>query len=101
MAYDTGSASGVAQLLDALRVFLLAQGWTVNLFGDDGAGKRLHVQKGSDTFVNFRAAVGEFMGSADLENASTNNALWMNGSTGYNGALARGRDSRISFLRLR
>lgn len=38
MAYETASASSVNDLLDKLRVFALAQGWTVDFFGARGAG---------------------------------------------------------------
>jgi hypothetical protein len=92
MAYASGTATTVNNLLDALRVFLLANGWTVNLYGDDGlgSGKRLHVQKGSELFFNFRSCSGEnpYNGTTitDLEIAQNLFALWFNPSTGYDAA---------------
>lgn len=91
MAYSAGNAAGIVQLLDALRVFLLAQGWTVNLNAADGAGQRLHVSKGAH-FVNFRACVNEnpFDNSLrpDVESASNLFGLWMNPSTAYDAGAA-------------
>ena len=73
MAYETGNATGPDNLLDKLRIFLLAQGWTVDDWSDetynyrtvtgiDGAGKKLSVHKtgiadGTEMYFNFRSAV--------------------------------------------
>ena len=49
MAYETGTATSEQDLLDKLRIFALAQGWTVNRFGtraDDATGKELYLTKG-------------------------------------------------------
>jgi hypothetical protein len=90
MSYQTGTSTGPNDLIDKLRVFLLADGWTVNLWDDDGTGKRLHVQKsaedsaGPEMFFNFRSMVAE--GSWCQDTVSTLcTGLGINGSTGYNG----------------
>ena len=74
MSYETGViTSGPNDLLDKLRVFLLADGWSVNEWADydynydtgtgiDGSGKKLCVQKtsigdASEMYFNFRSAV--------------------------------------------
>lgn len=53
MAYETGTASGVNDLLDKLQTFLDAAGWTTNKDQAQGSGWWLSMQKGSDLFVNF------------------------------------------------
>lgn len=59
MAYETGSASGVADLLDKLRVFATANGWTQNFFGarTSGSGTALQLTKGTQ-YVTFIADTG-------------------------------------------
>ena len=47
MAYQTGSSSDVLDLLDKLRVFAIAQGWTV----DEWTSPDLHISKGGRYFV--------------------------------------------------
>ena len=94
MSYQAGVSTGPNDLIDKLRIFLLAEGWTVNLFAAIGAGWRLHVQKtAADSTVmyfNFRSAIAETgttlitednYGGAD----GTVTGLVVNGSTGYNG----------------
>lgn len=50
MAYQTGTSTDTADLLDKLRVFAIASGWTINNFGDRTAGtaprKALQMTKG-------------------------------------------------------
>jgi hypothetical protein len=85
--YETGASTGVNDLIDKVRVFALANGWTVNQFGADGAGYRLHLQLGSDVFFNLRSLVNErAQGTAAIDNLVY--GLACNGSTGYNGASA-------------
>jgi hypothetical protein len=45
MSYETATATDVADLLGKFRVFLLAAGWTVDFWGDAGAGKALSVSR--------------------------------------------------------
>lgn len=74
MAFQTGTASSFINLLDALRLFATANGWTQNLWADVGADKRLHLQKGS-IYANFRA-------EAD------NTDLMLKGSLGFDAGAA-------------
>lgn len=59
MAYETGAATSVTDLLDKLRVFATANGWTQNYFGarTSGAGQALQLTKGSQ-YVTFIADTG-------------------------------------------
>lgn len=97
MAYQTGTATGPDDLLDKIRTFLEADGWTTNLHTTVGAGYRLHVQKtASDSTVmyfNFRSATNEvgttitgdnYNYMPDTYNFGTITAgILINGSTGY------------------
>lgn len=68
MHYETGTASSQHDLLDKLRTFLIAKGWTIDWWADDityyysriittgEVGKRLHAHIGG-LYVNFRSAV--------------------------------------------
>lgn len=88
MAYETGSAAGPNDLLDKLRAFLLANGWTINSFITIGSGRRLHVTKGG-VFANFRSYQNETLSSANDVNGQTTAAFWgigFNPSDGYNAA---------------
>lgn len=51
MAYETGTASSQQDLLDKLKTFAVAQGWTQDEF--DTTNKRLSIHKGT-VFVQFR-----------------------------------------------
>jgi len=112
MGYQTGTSTGPDDLLDKLRIWLLAEGWTVNLWDDDnttyrvwtglvGTGKRLHVQKtATDSTVmyfNFRSvnrgvifedhySVSTLQGYGKYYAEAT--GIGINGSTGYNVANA-------------
>ncbi|MDD3493018.1 MAG: hypothetical protein PHZ19_05945 [Candidatus Thermoplasmatota archaeon] len=55
MAYETGTATSRDELLDMLRVFLVANGWNQEGWAVDGTGYRLHVSKGG-IYANFRTA---------------------------------------------
>jgi len=92
MSYETGTSTGANDLIDKLRVFLLADSWTVNLWADDGTGKRLHVQKtaGDSTvmYFNFRSAVNEKGSTITGDNVNSEGygnvtGILVNGSTGY------------------
>lgn len=93
MGYSTGTSTGPNDLLDKLRVFLEAEGWTTNLYTAVGAGYRLHIQKtasdGTVMYFNFRSAIAE-TGTTLItpdNNGSTNGTvtagILVNGSTGY------------------
>lgn len=113
MAYETGASTGPDDLLDKLRLFLIAQGWTVNQWADDtfnyqtptginGAGKKLHVQKtaadGTVMYFNFRSAIRGAVCSDFNQNSTISNpsryygeltGIAMNGSTGYGANIAK------------
>ncbi|ABM28098.1 hypothetical protein [Nitratidesulfovibrio vulgaris] len=67
MPYQMGVANDQHDLIDKLRLFLIENGWTVNLYADDASsyrtfnnssstqGKRLHVSR-NGRFLNFRTA---------------------------------------------
>lgn len=83
MAYQTGSATGIDDLLDKLRLFLTSNGWTQNLFQPDGDGYRLHLYKGAQ-FVNFRSTQTDPPSGTDGLDAH----IWVNGSEGFDGGAA-------------
>lgn len=55
MAYETGTWLTPSDGLDKIRVFLLAQGWTVDAFTVEAPGKRLHMHKGA-FYLNMKSA---------------------------------------------
>lgn len=65
MAYSTGSATNVSDLLTKLEAFMGVNGWTTDSFATEGSGKRLHAHKGS-VYFNARAYVAETPDSAIL-----------------------------------
>lgn len=91
MGYYSGTSTGPNDLIDKLRIALLAESWTVDDFSAVGAGYRLHVHKtlgGEVCYFNFRSAIAETgttlitednMAGAD----GTVTGIIMNGSTGY------------------
>jgi len=92
MAYETGASTGPNDLIDKLRIFLIARGWTVNLYAAIGAGFRLHVQKAAADatvmYFNFRSAIAETGVTLITEDntagaGGTVTGLLVNGSTGY------------------
>ena len=81
MAYETGTASTVVDLLDKFRLFAIAQGWTVNRDVAASSGREVCIAKGT-AFFNFRAWNNESM----LVNGTTQAqkyGITMNGSDGY------------------
>jgi hypothetical protein len=86
MAYQTGTATDVNDLLDKYRLFAAAQGWTVNRWVTVGAGRELCISKGS-AYFNFRSYHNESM----LVNGGTTAnkyGICLNGSDGFNAGLA-------------
>jgi len=80
MAYETGSATGVNDLIGKLKTFLETNGYTINSFTAIKTGYRLHVQKG-DLYINIRSAFNETYVAQNQSSAFWGIAL--NGSTGY------------------
>ena len=72
MAFQTGTATSFINLLDALRLFATANGWTQNGWAAVGADQRLHLQKGT-IYANFlgQAAQAQLKGSLGYNGAST------------------------------
>lgn len=89
MAFTSGVATSISNLMDAFQSFLGSNGWTVNNFSNQGAGKKLHVSKG-DVFANLRGYVAEAstIDGSDLVSVSNQNGLWVNLSSAYSGAVA-------------
>jgi hypothetical protein len=82
MAYETGSATSQHDLLDKLRIFLVANGWTQNKWAVEGSGYGLCVQK-ELVFANFRSVVldDNILGFWGL--LATSAGIFCNTSTGY------------------
>lgn len=78
MAYQTGTATNPDQLLDALRVFAVANGWTQLRWVTDGTGNTLSLTK-DGLYVHLRSAVNERL--ATRYNYIT--GIWLIGSTGF------------------
>jgi hypothetical protein len=58
MAYETGTATSTLDLLEKLRLFAIAQGWTINRNVAAGTGREVCMSKGTQ-YVNFRAYSNE------------------------------------------
>lgn len=81
MAYETGTANNVNDLLDKFRLFAAAQGWTTNRWTTVGSGRELCISKGS-AYFNFRSWSNEAM----LVNGTSSDnkyGITINGSDGY------------------
>lgn len=81
MAYETGAATSPNDLLDKLRLFAIAQGWTVNRWIVAGSGRELCVSKGS-AYYNMRSYQNEtvfFNGDTSTDRYG----ISINGSDGY------------------
>ncbi|UTC27977.1 hypothetical protein [Stenotrophomonas phage A1432] len=90
MAYATGTASSPLDLLDKLKLFLEANGWTTNMYQQDGPTSpawRLHVQKGADLFANLYASNNSTFPAINQRSGSSNvYAMGVNMSDGFNAA---------------
>lgn len=84
MAYETGSATDEHDLLDKLRTFLVAAGWTQNYWAAEGTGYRLHLSKGN-VYANFRSATHEKVHTSNQ--GGKMKGIGFNLSTGYNASL--------------
>ena len=78
MAYHTSTAANSDQLLDALRVFAMTQGWSALRWASDGSGQTLSLSKGA-LFVHLCSAHDARLSSR--YNAVT--GLWLTGATGF------------------
>jgi hypothetical protein len=86
MAYESGTATSQHDLLDKLRVFAVAAGWTQDGYSADGTGYRLHLHKGSLYFA-LRSAADEQVLDAYYFGAGYTKVtgIALTGATGYNG----------------
>lgn len=82
---SSGTATGVNDLLDQLRAFLVANSWTANLWATSGSGKVLCVQKSTDIFANMRSLVNEQYYPGGV--AASVYGVGLAGSTGYDSAV--------------
>lgn len=88
MAYETGTATSVVDLLNKFATFIEANGWTRDSLGDEGSGRRYHAHNGS-VYVNMRAYANEDPPSTILGHGSTGTYSWaFNIGTGYDGGTA-------------
>lgn len=81
MAYETGTATSVVDLLDKFRLFAEGQGWTTNRNVAAGTGREVCIQKGS-AYFNFRAWNNETM-LVNGTNTGSKYGITVNGSDGY------------------
>lgn len=81
MAYQTGTSTGANDLLDKLRLFAIAQGWTANRWVAAGSGQELCLSKGS-AYFNLRSYQNE---TVFLRGSNNTNkyGIAINGSDSY------------------
>ena len=77
MAYETGASTGPNDLLGKLRLFAIAQGWTINRWTTVGSGRELCLSKGS-AYYNMR--------SYQNETVFCNGSNWPNAFSPYQSA---------------
>jgi hypothetical protein len=86
MAYETGSATTTLDLLEKFRLFLIANGWTVNRNVAAGSGREVCVSKGTSYF-NMRAYSNEAI-TVNGSSTAGKYGIALNGSDGYAGGSA-------------
>lgn len=86
--YETGTATGVVDLVNKLATFIEANGWTRDSLADEASGRRYHAHRSSQ-YLNMRAYVNEAPNS-EIKNRSASGVygVALNVGTGYNGATA-------------
>lgn len=86
MAYETGAATGVVDLVNKFATFIEANGWTRDDLSNEGTGRRYHAHRGLQ-FVNMRGYVNESPGANFDSTANTGvYSIAFNIGTGYSGA---------------
>jgi hypothetical protein len=88
MAFQTGTATDVHDMLQILSTFVAANGWTVDNDAVDGAGRELQVSNG-ESFFSLRSGTTETLATLDIPIRASNTietGIWINGMTGYDGA---------------
>ena len=91
MAYETGTSTGPNDLLDKLRLFAIAQGWTVNRWAAAGAGYELCLSKGG-AYYNMRSYQNDTV-FINGWNKPGRYGISINGSDGYASGSAWDRQS--------
>jgi hypothetical protein len=81
MSYSTGTATGANDLLDKLRLFCIAEGWTVNRNASITGGKELCLNKGSSYF-NLKSGENITL-LINGSNQTNKYGININGSDGY------------------
>ena len=81
--FETGGVANVNELADVIRAFSLSNGWTVNHNAAEGAGRRIHLQRGVNTFINLRSLVNEQAQNDGVNFHGLMSGIACNGSTGY------------------
>jgi hypothetical protein len=86
--YETGTATGVVDLITKLEAFMALNGWTTDSFATEGSGKRYHAHNGG-VFFNARAYNVETP-SGSIQNGGTTgvSSLAFNLSTAGTGGSA-------------
>lgn len=89
MAYQTGTAATLDDLLDLLRAFVAANGWTVNYWSGVGGGASaiLQIAKGTQ-YVNLAAYSRSATNFRGVAGSYTDHYLRISGSRGYDAGLA-------------
>lgn len=85
MAYEAGTWLSPSDGLDKIRVFLLAQGWTVDAFTVEAPGKRLHMHKGT-FYLNAKSSDDSSALIWNQTNAGAMPQIGFNVGNGYSGA---------------
>ncbi|QNN97190.1 hypothetical protein P9A51_gp35 [Xanthomonas phage Xp12] len=90
MAYETGAATSVADLLDKLRLFCIAAGWTVNRWDGVGQTARLNLQK-NGLFVGLcshqgTSALNDNLNGYTQSSRNSYSCLALSMADGYDGA---------------
>lgn len=88
MAWQSGTATSPADLLQKIAAFIAANGWTQDSSIADGAGWRLHAHKGA-VYVNIRASVNESSSTSaftDKYTAANWSGMCLYLGSGYSGA---------------
>lgn len=93
MSYQTGTALHQDDLVDKLRIFALADGWTVNKFvagSGNGFSSELYLQKGSEAILTIDSTFvgGNNVYHGGLTSPRDKPTLEIYGATGFDGGLA-------------
>lgn len=91
MSYETGTSTGPDDMLDKIRIFAIAEGWTVNRWVTANTGHELCINNG-DNYINMRSVQGETFVNSGVS-ATNRYAIAINGSDGYDDADDWGRQT--------